>query len=572
MALVQISLAQLCSLGKIRPSEAEPILTSLGIPLEAREGDALWVEITPNRPDWLSVEGIARSAYSYKSGKPKTYKALRSDVSWHVDPSVRDVRPYVGSAYATGVHMTPEFFASLIQLQEKLHDTLGRGRRKMAIGLHDMSSITPPFTYKTVGREEVRFVPLGRLAPMTCAQILTEHEKGIAYAHLVGERCPLIVDSAGEVLSFPPIINGERTQVGESSRDLLIDCTGLHARTVLTTVNIIAAALADHHGQVHSVQMDGKTYPVFEPTIMPLPLPEARSLLDPKLDAAALSRHLGRMGHLVSGRRVLSPPFRSDLLHAVDLVEDIAISIGYNNFTPVLPDFSSTASFADHSAWHEALLGLGYFEASSWILTSRHVLAKCLLDPSGALSVSNPLTEEFSTLRPWLYPNLVDIFSRSKSEPFPQYLYEAGPVMGAAREKADERGSAQERESEDARENTGISSKESGSSSLPSKSANHSSLKFDEVVHVAAAATHPKASLSESLSHLGGFLSGLGVSHALEERDIPGFIPGRCADILIAGEVAGLVGELHPRVLESFGLEQPVALFELDAKMLGKKK
>ncbi len=542
MALVQISLSQLCALGKIRPSEAEPILTALGIPLEAQEGDKLSVEITPNRPDWLSVEGIARSAYSYKSGKPKSYRACRSGVSWHVDPSVRDVRPCIGSAYATGVQMTPELFASLIQLQEKLHDTLGRGRRKMAIGLHDMSSIRPPYTYKAVGRDEARFVPLGRFAPMTCGQVLTEHEKGIAYAHLVGERCPLITDADGEVLSFPPIINGERTRVGESSRDLLIDCTGQHARTVFTTVNIIAAALADHHGQVHSVQMDGKTYPVFEPTSMPWPLKEARALLDPKLDAEAVARHLKRMGHEVRGRRVLSPPFRADILHAVDLVEDIAISIGYNRIEPVLPDFPSVASFTDHSAWHEALLGLGYFEASSWILTNKNVLARCMLDPSRALSVSNPLTEEFSTLRPWLYPNLIDIFSRSKSEPFPQYLYEAGPVEEPA-----------------------------GPSPSGGKPQDFFPMKFDEVAHISAAATHSKASLSESLSHLGGFLSALGLSHSLAERDIPGFVPGRCADILIDGKAAGLAGEIHPQVLDAFGLEQPVALFELDARTLEKK-
>ncbi|MCL6088980.1 MAG: phenylalanine--tRNA ligase subunit beta [Candidatus Marsarchaeota archaeon] len=549
MALIHVSASSLCKLSGLKPQQIEPTLTSLGIPLEGQEGDDLSLEITPNRPDWLSVEGIARSAYSWRTAKPKIYKASSAKLHFTLDESVRNVRPVLGSALVRNVVLDEESLQSLIQLQEKLHDTLGRGRRKMAIGLHDMMAIRPPFTYKAVGRSEARFVPLGKSAPMTPGQILVEHEKGRAYAHLIGERCPMIVDADGDVLSFPPIINGERTRVTLSSHDLLIDCTGTSEQAVRVTVNILCAALADRGGQVEEVKINSKPYRVFEPQVMPLPAASAKKLLGVDLDAPALARHLSRMGHEVSGRSVRSPAFRADLLGEADLIEDIAISIGYNELPMPVPSFGSMGARQESAAQlHEAALGLGYFEVMSWILTNHSLLERAKA-AGPALRVSNPLTEEFTTLRPWLYPNLLDILAHSKSQPLPIYLYEVGPVL-APRE--------------------GPSSSAAGD--------------FSQREHFAAISMHPKSCFSEAWAHLQGMGQALGISFALEETDIEGFIPGRSARVCLrigdgagSGEQAGgqsasvlsapigLIGEVHPSVLESFGLEQPAALFELQA-------
>ncbi len=536
MALIRISQKDLCKLSGLKPSQVEPTLTSLGIPLESAEGDELALEITPNRPDWLSVEGVARSCWSWRTSKPKIYKAAAPSVHFVLDASVRDVRPILGSAIARNVQLDENQLASLIQLQEKLHDTLGRGRKKMAIGLHDMKAIQPPYTYKAVGREEVRFVPLGRSSPMTPEQILLEHEKGREYAHLVGARCPLITDSNGEVLSFPPIINGERTRVGLSSHDLLIDCTGTSEETVRVTVNILAAALSDRGAQIEEVFINSKPYSIFKPQVSPLPRAGASKLLGLPLDAPAIIRHLARMGHEASAKAVRSPAFRADLLDEVDLIEDIAISIGYNELPMPLPSFGSiSSSVENYGAMHEAALGLGYFEVMSWILTSEAVLKKSeCAGPS--LRVSNPLTEEFTTLRPWLYPNLLDILAHSKSEPLPIYLYEIGPVE------------------------------------RPNSSAAETAPDFTQATHFSSISMHPKTGFSENWAHLSGIARSLGATLTLREEDITGFIPGRCARVLKDGHVIGLVGEVHPRVLEAFGLEQPASLFEVEADALMKKQ
>ena len=126
--------------------------------------------------------------------------------------------------------------------------------------------------------------------------------------------------------------------------------------------------------------------------------------------AADASRHLRRLGHVVSGTRIISPAFRADLLHEVDLVEDIAISIGLNNLPVQLPTFSSIGSLKGAAAQlHEAMLGLGYFEVMGWILVNERTLSAAQLDSTTSLRVRNPLTEDFTTLRPALYPNLLDI-------------------------------------------------------------------------------------------------------------------------------------------------------------------
>ncbi len=536
MALIHVSQKELCALCGLKPSAVEDTLTALGIPLESVEGDDLSLEITPNRPDWLSVEGVARSCYSYRTGKPKLYSAAKSSVAWKVLPSVLSVRPYVGSAVVRAVPNTPQLLVSLIQLQEKLHDTLGRNRRKMAIGIHDLATVQPPFTYQAVDRNGTRFVPLGKTSPMTPGEILMSHEKGIAYAHLVGDLCPLITDRNNDVLSFPPIINGERTRLTEHSTDLLIDCTGTSESVVRTTVNILVAALADRGGKVEAVAMNGSPYPLFEGTSWSLPIvrAQAEKLLGQPVSPADAARHLSRLGHSVSGSRIFSPSFRSDLLHEVDLVEDIAISIGLNNLPVQLSTFSSVGMQADPPApLHEAMLGLGYFEVLSWILVNEGTLRASQLDPAACLRVQNPLTEEFTTLRPCLYPNLLDIFSCSKSESLPQYLYEIGPVHAP-----------------------------SGAGSAS---------RFVETERLCAAAIDPKAGWSQTLSHLEGVCSSLGRS--LERAPVAraGFIPGRCARLLHEGKEVGFVGEVHPQVLEEFGLEQPVALFELETAFLKTK-
>ncbi|MFH0927160.1 MAG: phenylalanine--tRNA ligase subunit beta [Candidatus Micrarchaeota archaeon] len=526
MANIKVSQKELCALSKISPAQVEPILTEIGIPLEKKEGDELSLEITPNRPDWLSVEGIARSCASYSSGSAKKYSAQKSKIGVIMDSSVKSVRPFFAGAYATNAKLTPAILDSLIQLQEKLHDTLGRNRKKLAIGLHDAKNITPPFTYKAVSPTSIKFVPLGMGRELDCSQILSQHEKGRKYANLVGKKCPIIADKNGKTLSFPPIINGELTRVSEKTTSIFIDCTGTHKESVFSAASILASALADRGCTIHTISISGRECDIFKMQKTPLKLKEANSLLGTNLSLQDAKKHLARMGHFLEGAIVLSPSYRADILHPVDLAEDMAISIGYNNFEAQLMPVSTIGKSESFQSLHEACLGLGFFEASSWILTNQRVLENCQISPEIMARVQNPLTQEFTTLRPAIYPNLIEIFSNSKSQQMPQNLYELGPVVkleGAVRVQQN---------------------------------------------RLCLARAHPKSNFSEIHSDLKALLDSLSISYSLVGAQIEGFIEGRCAKIIIGSKDAGIIGEVHPQVLENFSIEQPVCLFEINSGAL----
>src|SRR3989344_8835217 len=250
MAQVQFSFDDLKELVDVRKELAVETLSMLGFHTEIMEDGGLNVEVTPNRPDALCVEGVARVLRCYKSGKPAEYEIGKPEIEATVDKSVADVRPAFGCAVVRGVRMTGALLRSLMQLQEKLHETLGRKRRKVAIGIHDLDKVKPPFKYYACGREEVKFVPLERTEAMTPLEILKRHDKGMAYAHLVGEKCPMIVDSKGDVLSFPPIINGELTKLTEQTKNIFIDTTGTSRDAVRQAVSFAASILAEGGGKL----------------------------------------------------------------------------------------------------------------------------------------------------------------------------------------------------------------------------------------------------------------------------------------------------------------------------------
>ena len=519
MAQVVITHSDLSELVNIGKEEAIETLTMLGFPTEETAEGNLDVEVTPNRPDALCVEGIARALESYLAGKQKKHYAAiagKPKVSVEVDKSVSDVRPAFGCAIVQNVKLTESALRSLMQLQEKLHDTLGRKRRKVAIGIHDIDAVMPPFRYLACKKEDFSFVPLERQEKMTLNRILLEHEKGKAYAHLVGEKCPLIIDSNRAVLSFPPIINGELTRLKCSSKNLFVDATGTSPEAVKQAVNIIVAALLDRNGKAEEVSVNGEPYRILEERKMELPVFEAERLLGVKLGKEKCCALLKKMGHQANGNCVLVPGYRTDVISPVDLIEDIAIAYGFNNFEPTLPSFGSIGKAAAECPYHELLVGLGFDEAVTWTLSNQETAKKAKLQPKDCVEIENPLAADFTVFRPAILPNLLNVLFESKNEKLPVKVYEIGPA---------------------------------GSTSIGP--------------HLAAVSMHPKASFSEIIGIAQSLAESTGKTIRLEEEDFGPFIKGRCAALYIDEKKAGFAGEISPQVLVDFGLEQPVCAFEI---------
>lgn len=509
-------------------------ITFMGAGPEGVEGDVMTFDIFPNRPDLYSVEGIARGLRGYlglEVGLP-SYRVEPANIDFVVDPRLADIRPYGVGGIVRGLDFDDDSLRSLVDLQEKLHLTLGRKRRKVAIGIHDLDKVTPPFAYKATLPQDVRFTPLGMAEELDLLDILTKHEKGREYAHLVASKplFPIIMDVRGNVLSFPPVINGVLSQLTSDTRNLFIDVTGTDLEAVTGCLAIVATALAERGGTIEHVRTKYADRTLDTPDLTPqthsLDLTRANELLGLPVKPAEAVEFLRRMRHdaRADGATIVvqSPAFRLDLLHEVDLAEDLAIAWGYDHYPRGLPVRQTIGDSLAANEFSELLrvllIGYGYQEVMSLTVA----LPKDGFVTPERVVIANPISEDLTTLRSSLLPALLNIFRLNKHRELPQRIFEIADVVVGAR----------------------------------------------NVRRVAAAAIHHKASFTESKSLVLSLLRDIASDAEVEPVADENFIPGRVAAIVIEGREAGRFGEIHPRILESYTLVQPVMAFEMDTGSL----
>jgi phenylalanyl-tRNA synthetase beta chain len=498
------------------------------------ETDEMGIEFFPDRPDMYSVEGIARSLRTFLGVEKglKHYPVTESGITMNVEASIEPVRPFVVAGVVRGLAITDTMIRSLMEVQEKIHLTAGRKRMKVSIGIHDLCKVEPPFTYTAVKPDDVSFVPLGKTEPMNLEEILQRHEKGVDYAYILEgkERYPVIFDKKGEVLSFPPIINGILTTVTEQTKDVFIDVTGTDLNAISGVLNIVATLLAERGGRIQSVKLTGHahaTTPDLKPIRMELDPDYCNSILGLKLDNDEMASCLERMGHDVKIEKhrlvVHSPATRMDLLHPVDLVEDVAKGYGYAKFGKARPKVQAIGAErpierASDLVRH-LMIGYDYYEVTTLTLSSQKEQFEGMRLPiEEVVEILNPISEDHTCLRVHLLPSLLAVLRKSKHRDLPQRIFEVGDVLkGTNRRK-----------------------------------------------HLAAVAVHPKASFTEMKSLVEGVLRDLVVSCTIVSSDNPMFIDGRAADLLIDGQPFGHFGEMHPEVIINSELGYPVIGFEID--------
>ena len=223
------------------------------------------------------------------------------------------------------------------------------------------------------------------------------------------------------------------------------------------------------------------------------------------------------------------PCYRVDVMHQVDLVEDIAIAYGYNNIEPFWRELPTTGSVKSEQRFidvaRELMVGLGFQEVLNYTLTSPESLFdKMHREKTSIVEVANPKVLTLSCLRNWLLPSLMEFLSNNQSVEFPQKIFELGKVTLL----------------DDTRET-----------------------KTRDEKWLAAATTHPNASFSEIKSALDAFFMNFGVNWRIKEMAHPSFMEGRVGAVMIGSKTIGVLGEVHPSVLESWKLENPVATFEI---------
>ncbi len=512
-----------------------------------------------NRPDLWSCEGIARQIRVKLQGKGVRYaffkRAARGARRLRVVPGLEGIRPYIAACTAVGYEVTQDGLAQLIQMQEKLADIFGRKRRTVSIGVYRLEHIVFPVTYDLVKPDEARFTPLGLEEKLSLREILAVHPKSVEYGPILAghDRVPLLRDDEGQILSLPPVINSR--DIGEvrvGDRELFLEVTGTDLMMVLLTLNILAANMADRGATVEPVETQypyktrfGKSVrtPLDFTKPRALPVKTVETALGQRLGAKDVQATLLAYGYeaTVSAGKVSvkPPPYRNDLMHVVDVVEDVAISQGYGSFEPIMPSEFTVGGLTREELVsdrvRDLMVGIGFQEIISNILGSREELCERMLVAGTAwghlVEVDNVMSQSYACLRQWITPSLLRVEATSTRSFYPHRLFEAGEVVLA--DPSEDQGS-------------------------------RTSMMLGALI------AHAAANFSEIHSCLDLLLFYLDVPYTLESIDHPSFLMGRAGRILYKGEGLGLIGELHPQVLEHWQVTMPVAVFELEIEQLAK--
>ncbi len=492
------------------------------------------VEFFPDRPDLFSPEGVARAMRGYLGIETglSSYPVKPSGIKFTIDPALANIRPVLGAAVIRGVSFDDESIQSIMSLQESLHWAVGRGRSKVAIGIHDLDTVKPPFRYIASQRSR-KFIPLDYTESMTMDEILEKHPKGRDYAKLVKDfpLFPLIVDKDDHVLSFPPIINGERTRVTLDTKNILLDTTGTDKRAVGVAVNIICTAMAEAGATIESIEIAGVQTPTLAPAERTVCVKECSRLLGIELTGASMAELLRKMrfGAEPAGAdkvKVQVPCYRADIMHDWDLFEDVAIAYGYDRLESQPPKTFTVGKPHPVQVYaalaRESFCGLGYLEVMPFTLTNEDVLYKKMQrdEKKGVLHVMHPISIENTVVRTELLPLLLEFLTLNRHRELPQRLFTVGDVVDSC-------------------------------------------LTYQQAAGVS---THPDADFSEAYASADAMLHELSIDYTVKESADAAFIEGRRGDIIVAGKKIGVFGEIHPAVLNAFELEHSVAAFEFDLR------
>jgi phenylalanyl-tRNA synthetase beta chain len=548
--------------------EVPPACDTCGGPLrgtcdELPSLEVIRMELLAVRPDMFDPGGLARALRGYlgiELGQPH-YTIEPPALNLTVDPSVcdpRSYRPEIACAVVEEAALDDDALKIVMKLQENLHWAIGRNRKHASIGVYDLDCVTAGLTYTTEDPDAFRFVPLGApsldaVHAMSLREILARHPKGVAFAHLLKEhaRYPILKDERGAVLSMPPIINSEATKVTARTRRLFIDVTGLSRRIVSRTLNILVSSLIENLPGVRVRAVTVTRPPAGEPWLTPdfTPQPVA---VDPRAAAGVLGlditpeqavellRRMRNDARLERDGRiqVAVPAYRNDVMHPIDLVEDIAIAYGYHNIAPSLvPTFTVGGERRIESVSarvREILCGLGFLEVMTLPLTNEPLHDESLgRKPAGrAVRIANPISSEQTILRTEILPGLLDTLRRNVTNPLPQQIFEVGEVTEL-----------------DPQADTGARDRR----------------------HIACGIVAARVGFEDAKAIAEALLREFGVPAVLTPCERPPFLPGRAAQLSCAGhpEPVMVFGEVHPETLERFGIQNPMVLLEGDVEALG---
>ena len=526
-------------IGDIDDESLEREISFLGTDLE-EFGEGIEVEIFPDRPDLLSFEGFARNLKSFignDTGLP-TYTAESSEYVVNVDDSVEDVRPKTSCVVVKDVSLTQQLVDDIIDIQENLHVTYGRNRKKCAIGIYPAEQIEFPITYEARKPEEISFQPLGFEKEMSSTDILEEHEAGKKYSHLLKDkdRYPVFVDDTNSILSMPPIINSERVgSVDEQCNTLFIECSGFSQDVLDKAINMLCAALADKGATLHEVTVsydEEYVTPKLDEETVTVKHDYIEKKIGIQLSQDDVVQSLERMNYDVNeddnAYEVTVPCYRADILHTIDIVEDVCKGYKFYNIDGddeanyTIGGRSDTTKAV--SKIRDILIGNGVVETYSYNLINDEKQSQIFPDEDVVRTV-NSVSERYNSLRSHLIVTLLNNLKENRNNRYPQKIFEVSPTF-----------------TKDSEEETNVA----------------------ESTRLSVAFAIDEGGFTK----VKGILKDLGLSlqkeFLVEESDKYIFMEGRGGSIVIDDEDVGLIGDINPEILSQFEIDIPVSFFEID--------
>ena len=513
-----------------------------------------------NRPDLWSTNGVARQLKIHQGGKTADYSSFLStkdnikDCGGRfitVDPELKDIRPYMVAFIINGKAIDDPMLKDIIQTQEKLCWNFGRKRKSISMGVYRVADVKFPCHYKAVDPDKTSFVPLTFESPMTCRQILTDHPKGKDFGWILQDfkKFPLLADDTNEVLSMAPIINSAtlgNVQVGDTG--LMVELTGDNMENLMLAANIVACDFADVGYTIEPIEVRhpydtcfGKNVVApfyFQPTTKAT-RKHINKLLGTNFDDATIMDALTRMGSKVVSKKIadddneytLSPaPYRNDFLHEVDIIEDVMIGTCLETYEPETPsDFTIgrllPITYLSRKA-KTLMVGLGYQEMIfNYVGSKKDFIDNMLLDASKVIEIANPMSENYQFVRSDILSSLLRAESKSANAIYPHKIFEIGKVAYLCDE-----------------ENTGTRTRQC----------------------LGFVTAESSANFNTAASEVSSLLYFLDMAYEVKESSDPRFIPGRQAAICYKGKQIGVFGEIHPQVLENWGIVVPAFGGELD--------
>ena len=529
------------------------------------EDVVLEFEVTPNRPDCLSLVGVAREVSALNGAElrmpPGKVAEVDPPTSAHIAIEIED--PESCPRYVGRVVRNVQVGSSPAWLQQRLQ----------ALGLRPINNVVDVTNY--VMLELGQPLHAFDLHKLEDARIVVrrarpgEQLETLDQTHCDLDEEILVIADGRKPVALAGIMGGANSEVTEKTVDLLLESAyfspvrvrqgrarlGLHTEASMRfergadfampprAIDRAARLIADlAGGQVATGAIDAYPRPQQAARIRAR-IPRLNQLLATDLDAAAAGHILRALGCQVEARgdtlEVLTPSFRPDLQREVDLSEEIGRIYGYDRIDgsqdtrgPLAPR-ENPATDLQGRIRHQ-LAGLGLDEVVSNTIIERRWLELAGIDQEKALNLANPPTEAQGVLRPTLVPSLLDVARRNFNQrATTAAIFELGKCFTA-----------------------GAGEKDAG----------------EQLCLAGLWAGRRLASTWRTDHQEVDILDLKGLLEVMLENMSPSFVPaphplcrpGHGARVKVGGCDLGYWGQVTPALAAAFDIERPVYIFELD--------